>query len=769
MGNMGKRIFDDLLSSEEWLIEQKGWARPLQQIREAQFTLGNGLIGSRGILEELPYDANAGTFVAGIFDRVGAKIPELVNLPNPVVFRIDVEGEKVDPAAMDIMSHYRALDMRKGLLVRHTRYKSALKKRIDYQSYRFVGMYQKFIGAMVVSISPLDEDMTFNVLSTVDTSVCNRGFLTEGRKRHYEVTAIAKGKIGNYTEVQTFEHRHIIGYATCVEIEHKGRRKVIPDKSFVVRVKKGERATFVRYFTIVPSFYVKGDIKKVATKELTRGRNLGVKRLFGAHEREWSEKWKMADIVMEGSDIRQKAVRFNLYHLIISGHHDDRISIGARTLSGEGYRGHIFWDAETFIYPFFLYTNPRIARSMLMYRYNRLDPARQIAAAKGYKGALFPWESAASGEETTPAWFKDLAGEVLKIETLEEEHHIVADIAYAIHQYVRATGDDAFMVNCGLEMLLETARFWASRVIYNKKKKRYEMHHIMGPDEFHSGTNNNTFTSIMARFNMQVAQKWYQWVKKHKPAKLKSLVKKIGFKEAEMKKWREISQKIFLPYSKTKKIYEEFEGYFKLKDVRITQLDQNFMPIVPHQAQPVEDGKTQMIKQADVVMFLYMLYDQFSPAEVKRNFKYYEKRTLHKSSLSPSIYALMAARVGAMEKALNYLTIAAHADLMDVHGNAAEGFHGASGGGVWQAMVMGFGGLDVREDRICFKPILPTLWKSLSYKIMSHGARIAVKVLPKEIHITRETAGHRKNVIVEAGGVAKQLKKGKTVKLLHDS
>lgn len=764
-----KRIFDDLISGEEWLIEQKGWQRPLQQVREAHFTLGNGIIGSRGVMEGLPFDADQGTFVAGIYDRFGAQIPELVNLPNPIVFMADYYGEKLDPAAMDVVSHYRALDMRKGLLACQTMYKTAHKKRVDYQSYRFISQYQRYLGVMVVAITPMDTAMTFNIRSMVDTSVCNRGVLTEGRKRHFEVTAVSSGRGANYTEVQTFEHQHVVGYATCLEIVHRGRRRIVPDKTFKIKIRKGETVTFIRYFTIVPSFYLQNNsVKKVALRELRRGKKLGVKRIFQAHENAWKKLWNVADIVMGGSVIRQKAVRFNLYHLLIAGNNDERVSIGARTLSGEAYRGHIFWDAETFILPFFVFANPRIARSMLMYRWHRLDPARKIAAAKGYKGALFPWESADSGEETTPSWFKDITGEVIKIETLEEEHHIVADIAYAVCQYVAATGDEAFMMSYGLEILIETARFWRSRVKYNKNRDRYEIHHAMGPDEFHRGVNNNAFTNEMARFNLLAAVKWCRWAKSRKAARMTRLAGKLGLTEREVRKWKKTAENIYIPYSKKKKIIEAFDGYLKLRDVRITHLDQHFMPVVPPAAQPADDGETQLVKQADVVMLLHMFYNNYSPDEIKRNFRYYERRTVHKSSLSPAVHSIIAARIGEVDKALNYLTVALQSDLLDVHGNAKEGFHAASGGGVWQAMVMGLGGMDARGDKIVLRPILPPMWEFLAFKVFWRGYLLEIKVKRDEIEIRRLGMGKKKRILAEVDGVQKPLTLRKAVSFSYD-
>ncbi|MFH1654346.1 MAG: glycosyl hydrolase family 65 protein [Pseudomonadota bacterium] len=759
-----KKIFDNFISNEEWRIEKKGWKSAKQGVDEALFTIGNGVIGMRGILEEIPYDASAGTYIAGLYDRTGAQIPELVNFPNPIFFRADVYGEKLDPAAMDVLEHCRALDMKHGLLVRHTLYKTTHNKRIDWQSFRFISQYQKHVGVMVIGITPLDAAMTFNIQTMIDISTNNRGVFTEGRKKHYEINAISKINGINYTEVETFEHRDRVGYATILEVSKNGSKKIVADKNFKIRISKGQTVIFTKYFTIVPSFYIKTkDVKKKAISEIKRARKLGVQRLFVAHAGGWDRLWNIANIKFEGPIELRKALKFNLYHLLIAGNKDDRVSIGARTLSGEGYKGHIFWDAETFILPFYVFTHPPVARSMLMYRYFRLDEARKIAASKGFKGVLFPWESADTGEEATPSWFKDLNGEILRITTLDREHHLVADIAYAIDQYVTATGDEQFMINYGLEMLLETARFWLSRLTYNKKADRYEIHNVMGPDEFHDEVNNNTFTNGLAKWNLLAAGRWYGWARRKYNAKLTALCKKINIKESEIKKWRDATEKIYFPYNKRLKIFESFDGYFKRKEIPITQLDQHFMPIVPPSAHPVEKGKSKLIKQADVVMLMYMLSRQFTTDEIERNYNYYEKRTLHKSSLSPSVHACVAARLGYLNKALHYLVVALQSDILDIHGNANEGFHAASGGGAWQAFVMGFGGMEIDNDKIIFNPLLPPTWKNLEFKVWWQGAVLNVLVTKKEVVIKRIGIGKTKRMIAEVSGVTSTLPPGKKV------
>ena len=253
--------------------------------------------------------------------------------------------------------------------------------------------------------------------------------------------------------------------------------------------------------------------------------NSNFSSLIRDHINAWDCLWKRADIVVEGTANLQQNLRFNIYHMLICGHCDKGFSsIGARTLSGEGYRGHVFWDTEIFILPFFLFTFPDVAKNMLLYRYKRLQASRDIARKNGYKGAQFAWESADTGQEETPKWARDLDRTVIRIHTHEMEYHITADIAYAVYQYYLATGDEKFMDDYGYELLIESARFWASLVTYNKRKKSYDINNVIGPDEFHVGVNNNVFTNMMAKWNLTTACKMFKQLRQKK--KIYSSLKK---------------------------------------------------------------------------------------------------------------------------------------------------------------------------------------------------------------------------------------------------
>jgi kojibiose phosphorylase len=449
---------------------------------------------------------------------------------------------------------------------------------------------------------------------------------------------------------------------------------------------------------------------------------------------------------IEGDKEAQKAFRFNIYHLLIAGkENDENVSISARTLSGNGYRGHIFWDTEIFILPFFIYAYPEIARNLLMYRFHRLNEARRIAKEKGYEGVLFPWESADLGKETTPPYSKHLDGSIIEIYTMDMEHHIVSDIAWGVSHYFEATGDTKFMLTAGLEILLETARFWASRVTYNGKRKFFEIKRVIGPDEFHENVNNNAYTNEMARWNLYRAKELYETFKKKYPRFTKRIIKKISFKSEEIKKWKKIADKIKIPLSKSKKILEEFDGYFRKKDIVLKNFNRYFMPVLPHNIQLKDIPKTQLVKQADIVMLLYLLPERFREAEKAKNYLYYVKRTLHKSSLSPSIYSIIASEVGDSTRSYLYFLFSLYADLKNTHGNTREGIHAASLGGTWQAVIMGFAGFRIIDGMPSFEPRLPSHWRAIKFCMKWKGNDLKVRVDNKKITVF--VSGKRKSAI----------------------
>ncbi|MEW6676224.1 MAG: glycosyl hydrolase family 65 protein [Nitrospirota bacterium] len=439
--------------------------------------------------------------------------------------------------------------------------------------------------------------------------------------------------------------------------------------------------------------------------------------LIKDHIKMWDRFWRKTDILINGEGDIQQNLRFNIYHMLIAGNYDDGFSsIGARALSGEGYRGHVFWDAEIFLMPFYLLNLPEVAKNFLLYRYKRLDKARELVRMEGYRGAKFPWESASSGGEETPSYAKGLDGKVTTVLPHKMEHHITADVAYAVYRYYITTGDRGFMERYGYEMLFETARFWASRVKYNKRKDRYEIKGVIGPDEFHTGVNNNAFTNMMARWNLLIANKLFNEIKKT-PSLYKRLKVALNISDAEAEDWKIIGSKLWVNIRRDK-VIEQFDGYFKLKNVNLKETDEHGIYLLPSDLKVKDIEKTQLIKQADVLMLFFLLDDEFDLETKKVNFGFYLERTLHKSSLSPSIHSLVASKIGAFKRAYDFFDLSLRTDINNIYGNTDTGIHAASLGGTWQAVVFGFGGIKMNEDGLSINPRVPSRWKKMSLSLL---------------------------------------------------
>jgi len=737
-----KSRFYKYLADKSWLIMENGYSPRGLKAKESIFTLGNGYIGSRGIYEEIPDGTEVGTYIAGIYDKAASMVPELVNAPNPIDFRIAVEGEKLDIGRMDIVENKRVLDLKNGVLARRTVFSDTKKRKFLYESFRFFSLRDGHIGAMRVYLKAMDKPARIIVQDTVDDSVTNPGDILEGRKRHTQLVDVSVDRDVNYLCVKTFTNKIWIAYASFLAVGRGlGQGVGTLNKIFNMSLRQGETLCFTKIFSIRTSKHISRlKLKKKTVKELRWAKQIGFEALLKRHIGSWREKWKEADVKIARDKEAQKALRFNMYHLIIAGKEDDdNVSIGAKTLSGHGYRGHIFWDTEIFILPFFIYTNPRIARNLLMYRFHRLDAAREIAKAKGYRGSLFPWESAGTGRETTPPYAKNLDGSITEIHTGEMEHHIVSDVAYGIWHYFNITADTDFMLKAGLEMLFEAARFWASRVTRKHGRKKFDINGVIGPDEFHENVNNNAYTNSMARWSLLMAKDLHKRFHKQRPRALRRITRKISLKEEEIRRWVSVAENIKFPFSKSKGIIEEFDGYFRKRDVILKKFNHYFMPIIPYEIPLSDIAKTQLVKQADVVMLMYLLSENFREREIAKNYLYYVKRTLHKSSLSPSTHSIIASEVKDHTRGYLYFLFSLYADLKNTHSNTGDGIHAASLGGTWQAVIMGFAGFRNIHNLPSFEPRVPAHWKNIKFRLKWRKCVLEISISNKRIKIFAES------------------------------
>jgi kojibiose phosphorylase len=472
---------------------------------------------------------------------------------------------------------------------------------------------------------------------------------------------------------------------------------------------------------------------------LKQAESKGFRELQRDHSDAWEERWRASDVVVEGDPAAQLSLRFALYHLISSGDpHSDLASIGARGLTGPGYNGHVFWDTDVFMLPFFLFTQPEVARRLIGYRFRALPAARSRARKLGYRGALYAWESADDGEDCTPQVVIGLDGTIVPVLTGLEEHHISADVAWAAWRYWEATRDQEFLVDTGAEIILETARFWASRA-RRGRDGRYHIAPVIGPDEYHESVRNNAFTNLLARWNLERGLEVGALLDALDVKVWTALAERLDVRPSELDRWRAVAQGLVNRFDADTLLYEQFDGFFRLENIIAAEVaPRPFAADVVLGRERVH--RSQVIKQADVVMLMHMLGDVFPRDVVLANYRYYEPRTSHGSSLSPAVHAVVAARAGLHEEALSYFRMTASIDLDDRMGNASQGIHMAAAAGLWQAAVFGFGGVRQEGDCLRIDPHLPDSWSALSFPFTWRGGALRLRVARSHMEIDLDSA-----------------------------
>jgi kojibiose phosphorylase len=484
--------------------------------------------------------------------------------------------------------------------------------------------------------------------------------------------------------------------------------------------------------------YTSQDIDRpaeAAVAHLERLLKEGVKPSLHRHIGAWNSRWRGAEVEIEGDEDAERAIRFACYHLISAANpENEHVSIGARALTGPAYKGHVFWDTEIFLLPFYALTDPPSARALLMYRFHTLAAARDKARQQGYRGALFAWESADTGEDVTPLYAVTPIGAVVPVLTGMQEHHVSADVAYAVWQYWQVTGDDEFLCNAGGEILMETARFWASRGKI-EADGFYHIRKVIGPDEYHEGVDDNAYTNWMAQWNLECGAQAARLLKERWPDRWQRLAQHIQLSEEEPEGWRAVSGMMYTGVHPERGLIEQFEGYLELEEIDLAaQYASRSLPIDVILGRARTQG-AKIIKQADIVMLLHLLWRRIPASMREANFRYYEPRTEHGSSLSPAIHALLAARLGDTEMALRYFRQAREIDLANNMGNASGGVHIASLGGLWQAIVFGFAGMSLTEAGLVFMPFCPAGWRSIRFPLLWRGQKLRVHIEPTFLEI----------------------------------
>lgn len=728
-----------------WNIVQPDYKCSENSKYETIFTLANGYRGLRGKIE-FSMLGNRGNFIAGVFDKSDAQVTEIVNCQDPLPLNIYIDDEPLNFERCSIMDFNRTLNMKEGVLYLKVKLRTPKGKIVKIYSERYVSRNDVHRWGAKYTIVPVNFSGKIFVENIIDGTVTNSSSDPSNIARHFSVERAFDFQPGIALKVSTLEkHIEIIESSMLIGRYKNGnclksrKYNVFGERVrefYEIFVDRNAEYTLYKLGCTYSSRDTK-DLEEACRQNLLSFIADGFENEKSAHIEVMKRIWDTIDIQIEGDDTAQIGIRFNLFQLSSSAYNgDERVSIAAKGLHGEGYKGHIFWDTETFMLPFFIYTMPDVARSLLLYRYNTLNGARKNAIFNGYKGAQFPWESADDGLEVTPRWGFDYDGTPIRIWTGDEEYHINSDITFGIYEYYRATLDKDFMLNYGLEIFFDTATFWKSRVEYNKAKDRYEINRVIGPDEFHEHVNNNVYTNYLAKWSLKKALEYVEWVKKEDEVAFNRLCTKLGLDESDFKQWDIIQQKIYIPTGKDGKLIEQFEGYFNLPDAIISRYDENGMPLWP-ELNGIKYKDTQLIKQPDVVMLMIMLGEEFDNEIKYENYKYYEARTMHKSSLSPSMYSIMGLSVGDTRNSYKYFIKTVMTDLEDNQGNTAQGFHAASAGGSWQSAVYGFGGFSIDKDMVLnLNPWIPDGWRKMAFTIIWRGSKISVKITNDAVTIT---------------------------------
>ncbi len=740
------------LNNDEWNIIEHQFHPEHNRISESVFSLGNGAMGQRANFEEdYSGESHQGNYVAGVYypdkTRVGwwkngypEYFAKVLNSANWIGIHILIEGERLDLAKCEVKEFTRILNMQEGYLERTFIAKLKNGNEVKVNAKRFLSIVDTEAGAIKYSITPLNFYGKISIVLDVDFDVKNQDsnydekFWEEVKKEVHTATALITAKTKK------------LDFHVCAGIrfdvvqngikESLSVNKIERDKyvgySFFVNGLTGEEITIYKYAAILSSEnHEKSQLHINCKSVLDKVVGKGFDKMLKEQAVAWAAKWRESDIIIEGDVAAQQGIRFNIFQLnqTYSGK-DERLNIGPKGFTGEKYGGSTYWDTEAYCLPFYLSTaDPKVARNLLVYRYKHLQKAIENAAKLGFNNgaALYPMVTM-NGEECHNEW-----------EITFEEIHRNGAIAFAIYDYIRHTGDKAYLEEYGVEVLVGISRFWSQRVNFSEAKKKYVMLGVTGPNEYENNINNNWYTSTIACWTMQYTIEALEHVKTTAPEKYKNLLLKLNLDAAaETKQWQHITANMFFATNDELGIFLQQEGYMDKEQVLVKDLDPADRPLNQKWSwdRILRSG---FIKQADVLQGIFLFEERFDKETIKRNFDFYEPRTVHESSLSPCIHSILAAKIGAYDKAYEMYVRTARLDLDDYNNDTEDGCHITSMAGTWMSVVHGFGGLRIQNDQVNLSPFLPKEWRAYSFKIRFRGSLLNVRVAKGQLTISNET------------------------------
>lgn len=744
-------------TQNSWKVGESRFDREYLGKAEAVLSLGNGYLGLRSATEEGYYGEKRGLFVAGTFNKCDpTEVTEIPNAPDVTEMEFYLDGERFCLDTGHTEEYSRDLDLCTGELTREVVWTGEKGRAFAFSFSRFVSRKRLPLIGQRVKLRSLDGDVKVRIRSGINGQITNSGaqHFLEKEKRSYQkyyLQYTAETSESGILFVLTTAHQLTLDGVPVREapVLAMGRRRVFCD--YEILLPKGSTLCVEKLSAVHHSRdkLLRGksgqDIQKYAIGFMKEAEGLGYEWLLQESRRVWEKEWKEWGILLESADpFDQLAIRFAQYHLaVMDPAHDARMSIGAKGLSGEGYKGHTFWDCDQFVLPYYIFTFPRRARKLEKYRYSTLEGARRKALDGGFQGAQFPWESAwASDGEVTPA-FGDadlVTGRPQVIWTGKIEQHISADVAYGVWQYWKVTGDDRFMENCGFEMILDTARFWCSR-LEEGEDGRLHLNNVIGPDEYKEHVNDNAYTNYMAWWNMDKARELLEELPKSRPEIYKRLHKSLSLSELP-ERLSDCLQRMYLPRPDERGLIAQDSTYLTLKDIDLSKYKaQDYVLGIYKDYNAEQLNHIQVSKQADILILFYLLEHLFDQKTARVNWDYYEARTLHDSSLSLSTHCILAADLDERERAYEFFRKACEIDLGPNMKSSDEGIHSASIGGIWQCVVFGFAGVRMVDGTLRIRPRLPENIRKIQFHICFRGERLGITVEKNRFSVEKEATG----------------------------
>jgi maltose phosphorylase len=691
---------------DPWRVVEKGLNPAHGRAAESIFSLGNEYIGIRGQFDETySGDKLLGCYYNGVFEEKPITYAEhfkglsqrccfMVNANNWLYTRIKANGEELDLATAKIEDYVRTLDMKMGILTR-----SFVWQGIKLIFERFVSMECHQIGGQKITFEPVSFTGKIQLTSGVDFSPVHE---EEGRN-FWECNQKGVG----FIECRTQHSKQSIYSAFRTNLKPTGQ--VFGEKLSANKF-EFELTQPVEFEKVVYNLVQRGEPNR-SNEFLTKS----YKEYRAGHVRYWEKVWDALDIVIKGDEENQQGVRFCIFNLHQTYHGEDgRLNVGAKGLTGEKYSGWTFWDSETYCLPFYMFNNPKAARNLLMYRYNTLPQALARAVEQDCKGACYPMTTI-DGTESCGVWQHG-----------NLEIHVTAAVAYGVWHYVNNCGDKKFLYDYGIELLLQTSRFFASRGGWSPKTGEFGFWGVMGPDEFHMMVHNNVYTNYIVKKMFEYTLKVVAEMKREAPKKLAQR----KFTKRELSNWTVMAKKMRINFDPATKLYEQHDGYYDLPEVDVRAIPADRVPVYKYWAYD-SIFRCNMLKQPDVVLMQFFFSHDFPLASKKANYDYYEPRCSHESSLSPAIHSIMAAEIGNHAQAYDYARHGSRLDLDDYNRNVHQGLHVTSMAAAWMNVVYGFGGMRSDGGTLSFKPMLPKQWKRYSFKLLLKSRVLTVTVEKK--------------------------------------